>query len=72
MAVEVDVRGLSCPLPVVKTKKAIDESSNGEIIVLVDSQVSKQNVTRLAENKGYSVNVESVGDEFRLKLKKGE
>jgi len=49
MAVEVDVRGLSCPLPVVKTKKAIDESSNGEIIVLVDSQVSKQNVTRLAE-----------------------
>lgn len=72
MAVEVDVRGLSCPLPVVKTKKVIDESSNGEIIVLVDSQVSKQNVTRLAENKGYSVNVESVGDEFRLKLKKGE
>ncbi|MDO8886459.1 sulfurtransferase TusA family protein [Candidatus Oleimmundimicrobium sp.] len=72
MAVEVDARGLSCPLPVVKTKKAIDESPDGEIIVLIDSQVSKQNVTRLAENKGYSVKVESVGDEFRLKLKKGE
>jgi len=72
MAAEVDARGLSCPLPVVKTKKTIDESPNEEIIVLVDSQVSKQNVTRLAENKGYSVNIESVGDEFRLKLKKGE
>ncbi|HDP70027.1 MAG TPA: SirA family protein [Actinobacteria bacterium] len=72
MAMEVDVRGLSCPVPVLKTKEAIKKNPNEEIMVLVDSQVSKQNVTRVAENSGYSVEVKSVGDEFHLKCKKGD
>ncbi len=72
MAVEVDARGLSCPLPVLKTKEAITKNPNEEIIVLVDSQVSKKNVTRVAESNGYSVKVEMLEDEFRLKCKKGD
>jgi tRNA 2-thiouridine synthesizing protein A len=66
--VEVDVRGLSCPIPVVRTKKAIDEHPNEGLTVLVETAVSKENVSRLAKSKGYTVKVEEVEDEFRLLL----
>lgn len=69
MMVEVDVRGFSCPIPVVKTKKAIEENPNQPITVLVETAVSKENVSRLAGSKNYSVDAEVVaGDEYRLLL----
>jgi tRNA 2-thiouridine synthesizing protein A len=66
--IEVDVRGFSCPIPVVKTKKAMDENLTEPIGVLVESAVSKENVSRLAKSKGYSVTVVDVEDGFRLVL----
>ena len=66
--VEVDVRGFSCPIPVVKTKKAIEENPNEPVTVLVESAVSKENVSRLAQSKGYSIMVEEIEDGFRLLL----
>ncbi|HEX75451.1 MAG TPA: SirA family protein [Dehalococcoidia bacterium] len=65
---EVDVRGFSCPIPVVKTKKAIEENPNEMVTVLVESAVSKENVSRLAQSKGYSVEVEETSDGYRLML----
>ena len=68
--IEVDAKGLSCPIPVVKTKKAMEENPKATITVLVDSHVAKENVTRLAESKKYSVKIEETkGEEFRLVLK---
>ena len=32
---ELDCQGLSCPLPILKTRKAMDELSSGEILKLV-------------------------------------
>jgi len=32
---ELDCQGLSCPLPILKTRKAIDELSSGEILKLI-------------------------------------
>ena len=55
-------------MPVVKTKKAIETNPGKELTVLVETAVSKENVSRLAENQGYSVNVEKAGDEFKLTL----
>ena len=67
--VEVDVRGFSCPIPVVKTKKAIEENPDQPVTVLVETAVSKENVSRLAQSKEYSVETEKVaGDEYRLLL----
>ena len=67
--VEVDVRGFSCPIPVVKTKKAIEENPDQLITVLVETAVSKENVSRLAQSREYSVETEKVaGDEYRLVL----
>jgi len=65
---EVDARGFSCPIPVVRTRKAIVENPGQTITVLVESAVSRENVSRLAESQGYSVRVEEVGDGFRLTL----
>ena len=62
--VEVDVRGFSCPVPVVKTKKAMETNPREALTVLVETAVSKENVSRLAESKGYAVKVEEV----RLRL----
>lgn len=67
--IEVDVRGLSCPIPVVRTKKAIEENPNQPLTVLVETAVSKENVSRLAQSKKYGVKVEEVaGDEYRVLL----
>jgi tRNA 2-thiouridine synthesizing protein A len=67
--IEVDVRGYSCPIPVVRTKKAIKDNPAEELTVLVESEVSKENVSRLAESEGYSAEVEEMEDGFRLLLK---
>jgi tRNA 2-thiouridine synthesizing protein A len=66
--IEVDVRGFSCPLPVVRTKKAIDENPNEPLTVLVDIMVSQENVSRLARSRGYSVRTEEIENGFRLFL----
>ena len=66
---EVDARGLSCPIPVTKTKQAMERNPKEEIAVLVDSNVAKENVTRLAESKKYSVNVQAAAnEEYKLVL----
>lgn len=66
--IEVDVRGFSCPIPVIRTKKAMDENPGVALTVFVESAVSKENVSRLAESRGYSVKVEDDEDGFRLVL----
>jgi len=65
---EVDVRGYSCPIPVVKTKKAMDENPKETLTVLVETAVSKENVSRLADSRGYAVEEEAVSGEYRLTL----
>jgi tRNA 2-thiouridine synthesizing protein A len=66
--IEVDARGFSCPVPVVKSRKAMEDNPTEKVSVLVETAVSKENVTRLARNSGYNVEVEEVGDEYRLVL----
>ncbi|AFM21637.1 MAG TPA: sulfurtransferase-like selenium metabolism protein YedF [Acetomicrobium flavidum] len=50
----VDARGMTCPKPVILTKQAID-SGETEIEVLVDNDVSFQNVKRFLGSRGYRV-----------------
>ena len=65
---EIDARGLSCPLPVIKTKKALEETPGGELLVIVDNAAARNNVTRLAKSKKCTVSVEKKGDDFYLRL----
>lgn len=48
----VDARGMSCPLPVIETKKALKEVGQGQLEVLVDNEVSLQNLEKMARQMG--------------------
>ena len=63
MMVEVDVRGLGCPVPVIRTKEAMEKNPNQTINVLLDSDAAKENVSRMARSKKYAVKVEQSEDE---------
>ncbi len=65
---EVDVIGLACPIPVVRTQKAIANHPGEVLLVKVDAPTAREHVTRLAEGKGYNVKVETKGGEFHLEL----
>ena len=69
---EVDVRGLSCPLPVVKVKKVLDSGPADEVRVIGDSAESRENVSRLARSRGYEVSAEEAEDGYRLVLSRTE
>jgi tRNA 2-thiouridine synthesizing protein A len=64
----VDALGLSCPLPVVKTQKAMKEHAGEEILVKVDLVTAREHITRLAEDRGYRIEVKNNGDEIHLTL----
>ena len=65
-----DARGLSCPMPVVLTRRAMEKDSPASLEVLLDSQTAVENVTRFAQDRGYQVTVTPQGGEFKLDLKK--
>ena len=64
---KVDARGDACPLPVVKAKKAIAELNGaGEVEVLVDNEIAVQNLTKMAQQKGYASKAEKLAErEYR-------
>jgi tRNA 2-thiouridine synthesizing protein A len=65
----VDVRGLSCPQPVLLVMSKLQEKASGEIEVIVDNEVSRENVSRAARSKGWEVREErQEGDDWHLIL----
>jgi len=69
MADIVDARGLSCPQPVILARQAI-ERGQFPIEVLVDTVTSRENVRRMAQRAGCSVQMTTSGDDIRLILTK--
>jgi selenium metabolism protein YedF len=67
----LDCRGMSCPQPVLETKKALEKSGSEEVLVLVDNPGSKENVHRFAESQGYRVDIAEEKGGFALRLQKG-
>jgi TusA-related sulfurtransferase len=66
----VDARGLSCPQPVLLALNEIKKMNKGEITVLVDTDTSKENVSRAATTQGWQVEVNRVDEDYRLVLRK--
>ena len=59
--INVNALGDACPIPVVKTKKAIQElQGTGEVCVLVDNEIAVQNLTKMAQQKGYVIKSEKL------------
>ena len=67
----VDARGLSCPQPVLLTINEIKKMNKGEIVILVDTDTSKENVSRAATAQGWNVkSVELERSGYRITISK--
>ena len=66
----VNARGLSCPQPVLETKKALSKINSGRVEVLVDTATSRNNVSRFGENKGWKVSSEQLENGYKVILEK--
>ena len=68
--IKVNAIGDTCPIPVIKTKKAIQEAAGqGTIEVLVDNEIAVQNVTKMAASVGGNVTSEKVAEkEYKITI----
>ncbi|MDO5688933.1 MAG: sulfurtransferase TusA family protein [Tissierellia bacterium] len=62
----VDACGFSCPEPVLRTMEQVN-AGEGELEILVDTNVSKENVKRFLEDKGYKVEVTEKAEVFMIR-----
>lgn len=61
--IEVNALGEQCPIPVVKTTKALKEMTEAGIVeVHVDNEVAVQNVLRLAQSQNLEAKSEKLDD----------
>ena len=69
--ITVNAMGDNCPIPVIKTKKAMDALTGPETIeVLVDNEIAVQNVTKMAKGAGGEVSSEKLGEaSFKVTVK---
>lgn len=68
---EIDCRGLQCPEPVLQVKKTLENEAPSTIIVLVDNDAARQNVSRFLEHQHYQVSFELHAGTFRVVGTKG-
>lgn len=67
---QIDARGVSCPQPVLMTKKALENNPQG-IDVMVDNTTARGNVERFMKNAGYKVTIKHIDEEeFILSARK--
>ena len=61
--VELDCLGEACPVPLIKTEKALAELDPGDtLIVLLDHSCAMKNVPEWARKHGHNVEIEEVDD----------
>lgn len=72
--ITVNAMGDACPIPVVKTKNAVRELNGpGTVETLVDNEIAVQNLTKMANQKGYGVKSEKLGEgQFKVTMTIGE
>ena len=65
---KIDARGKQCPLPVIEAKNALKDAPEGEIMeILVDNEIAVQNLTKMAQQKGYQYSAEKLAErEYRV------
>ena len=61
--IEVNAMGDACPLPVVKTLKALKRlNGEGAVVTTVDNETAVKNISKMAQEKGCTASVEKISD----------
>lgn len=71
MEIKIDARGLQCPKPVIETKKALEGIKEGNIITVVDNDVAKENVSKLAKSMRLHFSVSEIDGNYEISIFKG-
>ncbi len=67
----VNAKGLSCPQPVIMTLNAIKKINKGDIVIMVDTDTAKENVSRAAKARGWEVtDTQPEEDGYRITIRK--
>ena len=68
--ITINAKGDNCPIPVIKTKKALEALTGAETVeVLVDNEIAVQNVTKLGTSEGGEVTSLKVSEkEFKVTI----
>jgi tRNA 2-thiouridine synthesizing protein A len=65
----IDARGLSCPQPVIMVDRAIADGNN-DLEILVDNEVARENITRLASKRGFKTDARQEGADIVIRTAK--
>jgi selenium metabolism protein YedF len=72
MTEQIDLRGLTCPEPVIRTKKLFDNPATTAVHALVDDDVCVNNLQRLARSLKVDFDVEDRKGHFAVSLQRGD
>ncbi|MEK4966838.1 sulfurtransferase TusA family protein [Cytobacillus sp. FSL R7-0696] len=69
----LDAKGLACPMPIVKTKKAMNDMESGEVLEIhATDKGAKSDLTAWAKSGGHElVDHTEENDVFKFWIKKG-
>jgi selenium metabolism protein YedF len=67
----IDCRNMSCPMPVVQVKKALEEAPGETLEVLLDDGPPRENVTRFAVKRGYSIEESPLDNGYAILISGG-
>lgn len=63
----LDLRNMTCPMPVIETKKLLESRDITEIQVTIDNPASCENVKRFLDSRGFVTVTAQEGNDYRVK-----
>ena len=67
----IDARGFSCPQPVIMTLNEIKKVKKGDIVIKVDTDTAKENVSRAAKAQDWEVSeIQPEGEGYSITIRK--
>lgn len=69
----LDASGLACPMPIVRTRQAIDKIASGDLLEVISTdRGSLRDIPAWAESTGHTLlEVDDAGDRFTFLIQKG-
>jgi len=65
---EIDCRKLSCPQPLLRTKRALEENRGATINVLVDNAAARDNIMRFAQSRNLKALWKNTDNDFIVEI----
>ena len=69
---KLDLRGLSCPIPLIKTRDALAEAGVVTVVVtvVVDEPAPRENIIKFARSQNCQVDCTASGGEYTIVIRK--